>query len=204
MLRHIPGLSLLALALGAATGCVVDTGGDLQPQESIEVTESALGELGCATQQCGVATSCTPLTPVAASSCSYAYTSVTSPSATYGTAACPTAYTAWLFGVATRQFLPYIEWGDTALTSANCSSATLDLAVYVAPTGGSWSVKTSRYHGVWTGGIINTCNFLLNTGSSNPTTLDLVNRSVKLSGTAKIGSTTKRVTLGARTGRGPC
>jgi len=200
------------------TGCTVDATG-----EPLGVEDEFLGEIGCATQPCGFGGDnpwCVGKTVVPGGpSCSPPQYFVTEPPfVPYGTAACPNAMVAWLGGVEDAPgvtFRPYIAWADTPLTSGNCASAKLDMAVYRRPDGVSpWTTTTHRWHGVWNPGL-NNCDFVLNAGYTEPAQYTSTTSppgpgcctsQIKVAGTAKVGSTGYRlVAVGARNGgHGPC
>lgn len=205
MSRRLTSLSMLGLAV-ALGGCVVDDGGEPAAEgqgEAIESVESALGEVTCSTQSCTAANFCSSLALPTPRSCSYTYSSFTTPSRTYGSASCPKQHTIKVTGPTTTTFLPYVEWGDTPLTQANCAFATVTLTMFET-TATTFGLFTSPYHGVWTGGIINSCDFVLDKGWFNPHTTNLSGRTVKLSGAASLFGSPRKVTIGMRAGRGPC
>lgn len=206
MVRKLASVSMLAFSLLALGGCVVDSGGSGDQDDALEPIEPILGSLGeaaCNTQSCTTANSCSSLAIPAPRSCAYTYASFTTPSRTYGSASCPSQHTIRVTGSTTTNFVPFIEWGDTAPTAANCASATLTLTTFQkSPT--TVSYKMASYHGVWVGGIINTCQFVLNSGSSQPRETNINGQTVRLAGSAMLSGSRRKVTIGLQTGRGPC
>lgn len=196
------GAALIGALLGASA-CAVEPGA----AEEVADAELALGEIGCVSQSCTAANSCAGLSVLPATSCSWKTTKVTSPSSTYGTASCPSAYSASLgFGSLPlhRQFTPGIEWGDVPLTTAtNCASARLELAVY-QQSAGPWFTSIHKYHGSWNAGF-QQCLFVLDSGYAPPPTITRgPPTTVRLAGAAKLGSAFRKVSLTATTGTGPC
>lgn len=105
-------------------------------------------------------------------------------------------------GSTTTRFSPYIERGDTALSAASCPNATLTLTTFQkSPT--TVSYQMSSYHGVWRGGILNTCDFVLDSGSRTPPTTDINGQTVRVAGSAMLSGSPRKVTVGLQTGDGP-
>jgi hypothetical protein len=203
MIRNLTSVSTLALSLFALGGCLADTGTLEHEGNATEGVESSLGETSCNTQSCTSANSCSSLAIPARQSCSYTYASYTTPSRTYGSSVCPSQYTIRATGSTTTTFRPFIEWADTPPTSANCSSATLTLSTF-QKSATTISYKMSSYHGVWIGGIFNTCEFELNSGSSHPPQTNIDGQTVRASGSAMLSGSRRKVTVGWQVGTGPC
>jgi hypothetical protein len=199
--RRLAGF-MLASVVVAAFGCSVDA------NENLGEADEFLGEVGCATQTCNAGNSCAAVSASSSSNCSYDYFYATSPDAGYGNASCPNAYTAAVTSTAVgRKLVPVIDWGDTALTSTDCASGKLDLAVHTRPnSSSSWTSTTRRYHGVWVPTPFNYCSWVLNTGYPDPTEITTTSTSeLRVAGTAKVGSTGYRIVkVGVRSGHGPC
>jgi len=186
-----------------ANACAVDA---TPESESGQLGESDefLGESGCATQSCTHANSCVTIDLPDVSECAFQIHTSTSPDAGYGTSACPNAYVVNLTAPTGQTFVPYIDWGDVPLTSSNCASGKLDMAVHTRPnSSSSWTTTIHRYHGVWNG---SSCVWVINSGYSEPAEItETATNQVRVAGTAKVGSTGYRiVTVGATVGHGPC
>lgn len=196
---------LVALPLTCVSGCTTE----VVSEENLGEEDFLLGEVACATQSCTAANSCETLAAPPFPFCSFNWSWAESPSATYGNASCPNAYTIEVSATTGATFLPQIKWADTPLTSANCASAKLDMVVHTRPTSSSsWTSTISRYHGEWQDLAFNQsyCAFMLNSGYSGPAPITKTSTNqIRVAGTAKVGSTGWRaVAVGLRTGNGPC
>jgi hypothetical protein len=203
LVRTLTSISTLAILLLSLGACVTRTDVSDDEDNTIGESRSALGETACNTQSCTAANSCSSLAIPTPRRCYYSYASYTTPSSTYGSAVCPKQYTIKVTGSTTTQFSPYIEWGDVALSAATCPNATLTLTTFQkSPTTVSYTM--SSYHGVWRSGILNTCEFVLNSGSSPPPKTDINGQTVRLAGSAMLSGSPRKVTVGLQSGDGPC
>ena len=195
-------LSILLL-VGAALTSACSAGVEPDEAEELGTVTGALGEVGCATQACTAANSCTVLAVPAPPWCSQTFAGVVD-APPYGYFSCPSQSRVSISAPVGRVFTPDIEWADEP-EGDRCASAKLDLVVHTRPNAqSSWTTTIHRYHGEE--GAFGLCYYALNDGYSHPAEITKTSTNeIVLAGSAKFGSSGYRaVKLGVKVGHGPC
>lgn len=139
----------IAFVFGALSITLAGCGGPAEPGTG--ELSSALGEAACETaggDPYGGST--TDGTTMSASGTCNTEQSATSPDTTYSNGTCADRYIVEVTGISGHALQPVHRIAAT-LRSGTCSSAHLAAAEYLRDVSGSWTVYTTKLHGVWSG-----------------------------------------------------
>jgi hypothetical protein len=196
---------------GALHGCggVPDAGSGAAPAgpgDEIASSQSALGETTCGDVTCPTTGKCAEVD--ARLSCARPTANATSPDASYGESACPAQFIVSATEVPNAtQVTAFVDWGDTALTKAECPQATLEISLLRTPTfvspAGWTEVGWLKFKGSWEGTF---CHLWAVNGAGS---LSFSNSAFspyawRATGAARLNGVKKKVTVGFFVQVPPC